>query len=126
MKRSKFTDKQISALKPKAERYTLWEGNGFGIRVTPRGVKSWVWVYRFDGMPRRMTLGRYPRFGLGDARLAFAQARKALEEGRDPGKMAVEERHAERHAETVEDLVEAYLVGHARPKKQRLPRTSVA
>ena len=36
----RFTDKQIAALKPKAERYTEWEASGLGVRVTPRSVKS--------------------------------------------------------------------------------------
>jgi hypothetical protein len=38
----KFTDRKIKNLKPKSERYEIWEGNGLGIRVTPKGVKSWV------------------------------------------------------------------------------------
>jgi Arm DNA-binding domain len=39
------------------ERFEKWEGGGFGIRVSPRGGKAWIWVYHFDGRPRRMTLG---------------------------------------------------------------------
>ena len=63
----RFTDKFIAALRPKDERYERWEGGGFGIRVSPRG-KAWVWVYRYEGRPRRMTLGSYPAMGLSDAR----------------------------------------------------------
>ncbi len=58
----KFTDRAIKALKPQASRYEVWEDTrpGFGIRVTTTGIKSWGFIYRFDGKPRRMTLGRYP------------------------------------------------------------------
>ncbi|MBT8003852.1 MAG: DUF4102 domain-containing protein, partial [Rhodospirillales bacterium] len=55
----KFTDKYIAGLKAKSARYEKWEGDGFGVRVTPRGVKTFVWLYHFDGKSRRMTLGRY-------------------------------------------------------------------
>ena len=61
-----FTDKSISALRPKAERYERWEGGGFGIRVSPSGGKAWIWVYHFECRPRRMTLGSYPAMGLAD------------------------------------------------------------
>jgi hypothetical protein len=32
---------------------------GFGLRVS-HGVKSWIYVYRVGGRPRRYTIGRYP------------------------------------------------------------------
>ena len=66
----RFTDKGIAALKSKAERYEVWESNrtGLGGRVSPAGRKSWIYMYRFDGRPRRMTLGSYPAMGLANAR----------------------------------------------------------
>jgi integrase len=115
----KFTDKAIAALRPKAERYEVWEGNGFGCRVTPRGVKSWVWLYRFDGRPRRMTLGTYPAMSLAKARVRLAEAQETLaKEGKDPGTALVATRQAERAAETVGELVEGYLEKWARPRKR--------
>jgi integrase len=119
----KFTDKMIASLKPKTERYERWEGDGFGIRVSPRGGKAWVWVYHFDGRPRRMTLGAYSpgspdHLGLADARVKLAEARKLLASGIDPGAVKVGQHKAERAAETVTDLAEAYLVKWARPRKR--------
>jgi hypothetical protein len=113
----RFTDKFIAALRPKDERYERWEGGGFGIRVSPRG-KAWVWVYRYEGRPRRMTLGSYPAMGLSDARLKLAEARKLSERGSDPADVEVQQRKAERVAETVEELAEAYLEKWARPRKR--------
>jgi integrase len=119
----KFTDKTIASLKPKTQRYEKWEGEGFGIRVSPRGGKAWVWVYHFDGRPRRMTLGAYSpgspdHLGLADARLKLAEARKLLASGIDPGAVKVDQHNAERTAETVADLAEAYLYKWARPRKR--------
>jgi integrase len=113
----KFTDKFIAALRPKAERYERWEGGGFGIRISLRG-KAWVWVYHHQGRPRRMTLGSYPAIGLADARIKLAEARKLFQSGIDPGDVEVQQRKAERVAETVEELAEAYLEKWARPRKR--------
>jgi integrase len=115
---ARFTDKSIAALRPKAERYEIWEGGGFGVRVSPRGIKAWVWVYHFAGRPRRMTFGTYPAIGLADARIKLADARKLLERGIDPGDREVQTRRAERAAETLAELAEAYLDKWARPRKR--------
>ena len=115
---ARFTDRSIAALRPKPARYEVWEGGGFGVRVSPRGVKTWVWVYRFAGRPRRMTLGKYPAMRLVDAHYRLAEAKKLLAQGVDPGERVVAERQAERDAETVEELVERYLAEWARKKKR--------
>ncbi len=114
----KFTDRGIAALKPKAARYEVWEGGGFGVRVTPRGVKSWVWVYHFERRPRRMTFGQYPATSLADARIKLAEARKTLSKGKDPGAITVAERRAERLAESVTELVEEFLEKWSRRNKK--------
>ncbi len=113
-----FTDRYINGLKAKQSRYEVWEGKGFGIRVTPRGVKSFVWVYHFQGQPRRMTLGKYPALSLRQARADLAAAQIKLDEGRDPGKELVAGRDAERQAETVQELGEKYIRLYAKPKKR--------
>jgi integrase len=115
---SRFTDRAIAALRPRPARYEVWEGGGFGIRVSPRGGKAWVWVYHFGGKPRRLTLGSYPGMGLHDAHAALANAKKMLAGGHDPGTEMVTQRQTERTAETVAELVEQYLEKWARPHKR--------
>jgi integrase len=114
----KFTDTKIRNLRPKDQRYEEWEGNGFGVRVTPRGVKSFVYLYRFDGKPRRLTLGSYPNMTLADAHKAHAEAMKKLEEGIDPGAVTIAERKENREAPTVEDLAKEYLLRYAQARKK--------
>ena len=116
----RFTDKGIAALKSKAERYEVWEDGrtGLGARVSTVGRKSWIYMYRFEGKPRRMTLGVYPHMTLANARVHHAKAKELRDRGVDPGVVHVQKRRAERQAETVADLVEEYLAKHARPKKR--------
>ena len=116
----RFTDRGIQALKPKAERYEAWEGGrtGLGVRVAPSGRKSFVYMYRFNGKPRRMTLGVYPRIGLASARVLHAKAKQQRERGIDPGAEHIAKRRAEHDAETIRELVEEYLEKHARPNKR--------
>src|SRR5437764_610400 len=117
---AKLTDRAIDALRPEPTRYEVWDDarKGFGVRVTPRGAKSFVWLYHFDGRPRRLTFGTYPGLSLAGAGLKLAKAKTLLDKGTDPGSRAVAERDAERHAEPVEDLVASYLDRYARPRKR--------
>ncbi len=120
----RMTDVGIRKLKPKAERYEEWEDGrtGLGVRITPKGRKTFVFMYWRDGKARRMTLGVYGKgpgkISLSDANVKRAEARRALDEGRDPGADTVEANRAEREAETVADLVEMYLEKWARPRKR--------
>ena len=117
---AKLTDRSLEALRPRAARHEVWDDSrkGFGVRVTPRGVKSFVWVYHFNGRPRRLTFGTYPRLSLADAGVKLAEAKQLLDKGIDPGSRVVSERIAERHAETIADLVTSYLDRYARPRKR--------
>ena len=83
---ARLTDRSVEALRPKAARYEVWDEarKGFGVRVTPRGVKSFVWVYHYGGRPRRLTFGTYPRLSLADAGVKLAQAKNLLGRGIDP------------------------------------------
>ena len=116
----RYTDKGIAALKPKAERYEVWEDGrtGLGVRVSPKGRKSWVYMYRFNGTLRRMGFGTYPAVGLASARVKHANAKELLTKGTDPGAQQIERKRAERDAETVSDIAEEYLEKWARPRKR--------
>ena len=75
----KLTDKAVQNLKPKPTRYEIWEDNGLGVRVTPSGKKSWVYMYRFEGRLRRLTLGRYPKTTVAKAHSEHGLALEKLE-----------------------------------------------
>ena len=114
----KFTDASIRALKAKSGRYEKWELNGFGIRVFPSGKKSWVYMFRFEGILRRMTLGSYPKVSLSKAHELHAKARQKLEKGIDPGIESIQGKRQAREAYTVAELVDDYIEKHAKRKKR--------
>ena len=79
----RFTDAYIKSLKPTANRYELYDANlaGFGIRVSPSGVKSWMAFSRNMGRKTRVTLGRYPQMSLGIARQRAMNALMEMADG---------------------------------------------
>lgn len=113
-----LTDRQIKNLKPKAERYEIWEGNGFGIRVFPTGKKSWVFMYRFEGSIKRMTFGHYPKMSVAEAHEAHGKALAELEKGIDVGAKLVTANRENRLAPTVAELANEYLEKWAKPRKR--------
>lgn len=110
-----FTAEGIKALTPASRRIEYWDASltGFGLRVTPRGAKTWFYWYRRGLVKRRWTIGRFPPISLADAR---RQAREAY--GKDPAGEKVDGRHAP----TFGALCDAYLRLHAKPYKKSWAR----
>jgi len=91
---------------------TIWDGEmkGFGLRVSPNGVKSYVLKYRIGGVQRWLTIGRHgmpwtPDTARSEARLLYGR----IEAGQDPAK----ERNEQRKAETFEVFTTRYLNEYA-------------
>jgi len=121
MSKKKLTDRALKLLKPRSERFEVWDSStsGFGVRVSPAGRKSFIYLYRFEGLARRMTIGVYPRMSLATARTRHAEARELLEEkGRDPGSELVKGKRARREAPSVNDLADEYIEKWAKPRKR--------
>ena len=115
----KLTDAKIKGLKA-AKRYVEWDDglSGLGVRVSPTGKRSFVFMYRYQGKSRMMTLGTYPRLTLADARYKASQAKEKVCKEIDPGLEQTEKRIAEGEAYTIKNLVDEYLEKHARQKKK--------
>src|SRR5215203_228555 len=64
----------------------------FGLRVSYSGTKAWVVMTRVDGKLIRVTLGRYPTLSLADARDRAREAVEHARAGRDPRRIASENR----------------------------------
>ena len=129
MARVNLTDRAVQAAKAKpGERLELHDAltPGLTLRVTDKGVKSWVLRYRApDGRSQRHKVGDAARMGLRAARLEAGRLKDEIDKGIDP---LAERRKAkaEAKAQTVRtfgDLLEAYWlaceVGDWKPRKKQ-------
>lgn len=114
----KFTDKFIQSLKASDRIQDIREGKGFGIRVTPGGVKTWFFIYRFDGKRRFMNLGHYPGVTLTEANKRYRAAFDLHEQGNDPLALSDLAQDERRKAPTIADLVDDYITRYAKRFKK--------
>ena len=87
---------------------------GFGVRVYPSGLKSFVLSYRCQGRKRLMTIGRYGVLTLDMARDKARQALVDSNGGCDP----LDQRAKRNNGETIADLAETYIERHAKVHKK--------
>src|SRR6201993_107362 len=113
MPRIRLTKSAIDALPTSKSDVVYWDTGcpGFGVKVTPKGRKVFIVLYRTGGAGsklRKYTIGPYGRVTLHQARVAAQRVFAAKLDGRDP---AAEKREAKRRvvADRVEDLLEAFI-----------------
>jgi integrase len=80
-----LTDTAVKNAKPKEKTYTMGDGDGMYLEITPNGSRFWRMQYRqANGKPNRLTFGKYPEVTLAQARDRRLAARKLLDQGIDP------------------------------------------
>ena len=117
---TKLTNRTVAATRPRDRDVFVWDDElpGFGLRVKPSGVKSYVIQYRNrHNDSRRITIGRHGVIGPENARRKAKKMLADVQDGADPAT----ERKDDREAPTVAELAEKYLREHAAPHKK--PRT---
>ena len=130
MASGKFTHRGVEALKPTDKRRMIWEPSGhgqgnLGLRISPTGLKTWIFMYRHAGKARMLSLGNFPEVSVEAAHAAAATAAHEHAQGLDPATATVDLRRAEREAPTVAELAEQYLELYARPRKRSADRDEV-
>ena len=113
MPRIRLTKSAIDALPIPKSDVVYWDAGcpGFGIKVTPKGRKVFIVLYRTASAGsklRKYTIGPYGRVTLHQARVAAQKVFAAKLEGRD---LAAEKRESKRRVVTdrVEHLLESYI-----------------
>ncbi len=115
MARKKLTDAAVNRLKaPESGRTDYWDAMlpGFGLRITDKGAKSWVVMYRVGGRLRRLTLGSYPAISLKDARREAGEAMREAAKGNDPATMKALAKH--QRVDTFKEVAEEFIERHAK------------
>jgi len=105
----RLTKRLVDALEPDPGRDRfVWDSDvrGFGIRVKPSGVASYLVQYRTGaGATRRMVVGKVGTLTPDEARRLAREKLADVSKGQDPSA----NRHADRSAMTVAELCDAYL-----------------
>jgi integrase len=89
-----LTDKAVRAaipegvlhakLKLPGKAHKLYDEKGLFLLVQPNGSRLWRFKYRFAGKEKLLALGSYPEISLKEARKRRDEARRALDDGKDP------------------------------------------
>jgi integrase len=121
MPRAKLTKSAIDALPMLAKDIVYWDSGspGFGVKVTPKGRKVFIVLYRAGGKGSRLrkyTIGPYGRVTLHQARAAALKIFAARTEGRDPAAEKQQARHR-LVADRIDDLVELFISEHLSKKR---------
>jgi hypothetical protein len=106
-----LTKRIVDAANPHTKRYHIWDSelSGFGLRIEPSGVKTFLAKYRAEGggrraPERRITIGRY---GILTADEARKQAKKILG-GAATGADPAAEIKSKRKEMRITDLINLY------------------
>jgi integrase len=106
---AKLLKRAVDALRPHPDQDVFaWDSElrGFGVRVKPSGVKSYLVQYRNgEGRTRRLVLGKHGPLAPESARNLALKALAAIADGKDPSA----ERHAARAGITISELCDWFL-----------------
>jgi integrase len=135
-----LTELAVSKAKPGYARREIPDGHtrGLFLVVHPTGRKGWVFRYRHNRHPKKLTLGPCPEIPLAEARTLASAARVKVAHGQDPAaekrsekQAALDQCQAER--DSLPAIVDAFIERCARPntreatwkEQQRLLRKHV-
>jgi integrase len=97
----------------------LWDGEtpGFGCRIKPSGVKTFLVQYRVGARTRRLKIGRWPIWKVEQARRKAQKLLGEIDDGGDPSERQRRERLAK--GNTVSAVASAFVDLHAKAKGRR-------
>jgi integrase len=113
----KITKRLVDSTHPGEKDIYIWDDElaGFGLRVKPTGVKSYIIQYRnAHSRSRRITVGTHGVFTPDQARTQARQLLVEVERGGDPA----EDKQIGRKAPTLQEVADRYMKEHATVKKK--------
>src|SRR5512132_2521696 len=120
-----LTKREVDAAQPREGEWCLWDAqlSGFGLRIRPSGVKTYVVTYRAghgrQAPIRRYTIGRHGAPWTPEQ--ARREAKRVLGEvaaGKDPATQRQRTRQADKEAPTVREVAEHWLAEHVEAKRK--------
>ena len=118
---------KVDAAKPRSKEYILFDESfpGFGVRIFPSGVKSYIFQYRSGKHTRRMAIGKHGIITPHKARAKATELQNMVYDGHDPSV----ERKQVTECFTVAELCQQYLeegCGHKKPSTISVDKGRIA
>ena len=123
-----LTAMQVKNAKPREKIYTLSDGGGMYLEVSPTGSKIWRMSYRQpSGKNNRLTFGTYPEISLMDARQKRMDAHRKKLLGIDPAQAnrADKKLKANVNANTFEVLAREWHLNKSETWKENTAREAI-
>lgn len=121
---SRIVKRLVDELRPESGKDVIvWDDDvrGFGVRVRPSGIKSYVAVYRIGGRKRWFTIGEHGSPWTPEkARAKAVAVLLAAKNGADPQEEKIKAREK---VETVGELIDLYLRDGPADKPNKRPRS---
>lgn len=114
-----LTEMQIRQAKGRESNYSITDGNGLRLVVTPSGRKYWEFRYAFGDARRSLYPGEHPTLGLKAAREKCDDYRRKLRDGIDPRADIQANVARQINAPTIAALVDTFDEKHLRTKRSR-------
>lgn len=116
MPKENFTSNWIKAEKAPDKRSETFDTNknsiGLGLRITPKGKKTFFYRYRFAGKTKRFTIGEFPAVSLADARKEVGNLKSDISKGIDPQLEKQKAKEAPKKETSFSDLCDRFKRHH--------------
>lgn len=118
-----LTDRTLKALTPGANRLEVPDGGFPGLYAVVQTTGSISFAYRYrsplDGKTKKLTLGKYPKMPLSDARSAARMEFLKFSAGRDPAAEKIAQRKAAvETSDLVDVLLNSFIARHVSKKRE--------
>ena len=113
----KLTKRLVDSLVAGTKDLVVWDSDvrGFGVKITPKGTKSYFVYYRTaSGKQRRPSIGKHGQLTVDQARKIAQQWLAEVALGKDVSAV----KQSNRKAETIEDLAKRYITDYAEIHKK--------
>jgi len=114
-----LTEMQIRQAKGREANYSITDGDGMRLVITPSGRKYWEFRYSFGDTRKSLYAGEHPALGLKAAREKCADYRRKLRDGIDPRAEIQANVARQISAPTIAALVETFDEKHLKTKRSR-------
>jgi hypothetical protein len=119
---AKITKRIIDSLNVKSNDHFIWDDElkGFGLRVSPKGKKTFLVQYRAGGRTRRLKIGAYGALTADQARTKAKEHLGQIATGENPAELV----SSLRKAPTVATVGERFITDHVDALSQQLRGTT--